>query len=652
MKSKLLIASLLLGTVLAAIAAKDPVLMKINGKEIKLSEFEYLYNKNRQQQVEPETLDQYVERFITYKRKVADAEAAGIDTLKSFQNELETYRDDIIKPFLEDTTVKARLVAEAYDHMKRDVDIDHFMWNIGTDYQDNQKQMQFVDSLRNRILAGESWDSIAIKYSIDQSVRQNSGHYGFIRAGVFPYEFEQEVWNTPVGQVSKPFRTDYGIHMIRVNGEQPAKEVHVLHILKTFKENPRTPGEVTDSMKAVARERIDKVYAELKNGKDFAELAKSESQDPGSARNGGDLNWFGAGRMVKPFEKVAFSLPVGEISEPFETAFGYHIIKKVDERSAPDFETAKKSIEAKIRSDKRSQMPRTERVKQVKEFYKYTPNTQALREYLSKELAKHGQYDSAFVADVVAKSDFPIATFDKKQTITLKEIAKRINPKAKLNNESAVGYIESVVDPYADTRIMDYYKDNLFRDNKDFRNLLNEYRDGMLLFEISNRKVWDGASRDTTGLEAYFEANRSKYTWDAPRFKGIILSAKSDSVMNIVNTELAQLRAEALPLDTITSRLHKKHTSEIKMERMLMAKGENPMVDHLLFNAPAPQGNYPVGMILEGGLIPQPEELADVRGQVTSDYQDVLERRWVESLEKKYPVTIDKKVLKKVKRNK
>jgi peptidyl-prolyl cis-trans isomerase SurA len=271
MKHKVLIASLLLGSALLATAAKDPVLMKINGKDIKLSEFEYLYHKNSQQQIEKETLEQYVDRFVTYKLKVADAEAAGIDTLRTFKREFSGYKKDIIKPFLEDSTVRERLVEEAYSHKLKNVNIDHFMYALGNDYGENLKNTAFVDSIRQCVLNGEKWEDLALKYSIDGSVKNNKGHYGFITAGTFPYEFEKVVYETPVGQISKPFRTDFGIHMIRVNEIRDDEgEVRCQHILKMF---PRVRV-VTDSMKIATKNKIDSIYAALKAGADFNELAK------------------------------------------------------------------------------------------------------------------------------------------------------------------------------------------------------------------------------------------------------------------------------------------------------------------------------------------------------------------------------------------
>ncbi len=641
MKNKLLIAATLVGTALIAVAAKDPVLMKINGKEVKLSEFEYLYNKNKAQQVEQESLDQYVDRFVTYKLKVADAEAMKLDSLPSFTRELNGYCEELVKPFLEDTTVKERLVLEAYDRFKKNVDIDHLMLSLGQDFADNKKQLALADSLRTELKNGAVWDSVVAKYSIDPSKVRNNGHYGFIGAGSFPYSFEYACFNTPVGEISQPIRTDYGIHLVRVNAVRDDEgTVHARHILRLF---PRH-GAVTDADKAAIKAKIDSIYDLLMAGADFEETAKQYSEDPGSAKRGGDLGSFPRGRMVKPFEDCAFSMKDGEISKPFETSYGYHIVQRVGASGILPLEEVRPMLEKRIDMDERRMMPRQARVDYAKKFYNFTVNKK-LDKYIEDEIKANGGYDSALVAKL-KKSEFTAFSFAK-VNVPVKEIAAKLNPKSKLNAESAKGYFMSLIDGVANEKVMRYYTDNLINDNDEYRRLINEYRDGMLLFEVSNRKVWEGAGKDTLGLNQYFEANRAKYAWTEPHFKGIILSAKNDSAMQAVKADIAMLGHS----DTLYTFLHKKYGRDIKMERMVVAKGENKQADFLFFNGePLPANStYPLAMVIEGGLIYAPETVNDVRGLVTSDYQDVLEQRWVEQLKAKYPVWIDRNVLKKVK---
>ena len=640
MKAKLLISSLLLGAAILAIAKEDPVLMTINGKDIKLSEFEYLYHKNNQQQVEKETLEQYVDRFVLYKQKVADAEAAGIDTTRLFINEFEGYKKDLATPYLtQDTTYHWQMVCEAYDRYKKEIDIDHFMMPLGTTDAETQTMLNRMDSIRTCILNGENWSILADKYSSDPSKQRNHGHYGYISACMFPYEFEDVVYSTPVGEVSKPFKTQFGVHMIRVKQVRDRDDVHAAHILKLF------PKDATEEQKNVCKAQIDSIYQLLLAGANFEELAKAESQD-GSARRGGDLGWFGRGRMVQPFEDISFNLADGAISEPFASQFGYHIVKKLA-HGYMSLNEMRDNIEMAISRDGRAALIQERRMNDLKAKYNYQVNPQ-LDAYLTKALTANGKYDSTFVAQAIKDCTLPLFTYGNKQSMPVSALLEALNAKTQIPDvQAAKDYIMSKVTPIAMNALNDYDSHQLVETNPEYRNLLNEYRDGMLLFEISNRRVWKAASKDTVGLEQYFAENRGKYLWDEPHFKGIILSAKSDSVMDLVKADIAKLRGA----DTLTDVLFNKYGNDIRMERMVVKKGENNLADYLAFHVgdkPERKG-YPEFMILEGGVISQPEEMSDVRGAVTSDYQDVLEQRWKEELAKKYPVKINKKVLKKVK---
>lgn len=640
MKAKLLISSLLLGVAVLALAKeKDPVLMTINGKQIKLSEFEYLYHKNNQQQVEKETLDQYVDRFVLYKQKVADAEAAGIDTTLAFVKEFEGYQKDLAAPYMtEDTTYKWQLINEAYDRYKKEIDIDHFMLPVGQTPEENAPQLARMDSLRNCILNGESWEDLVNRFSSDPSKARNHGHYGFVSSGMFPYDFENVLYSTAVGEVSKPFVTQFGVHMIRVNNMRERNDAHAKHILKLFPQN------ATDEQKAACKAQIDSIYALLKAGANFEELAKAESQD-GSAKRGGDLGWFSRGRMVQPFEDIAFALSDGTISEPFATQYGYHIIKKVA-HGMPSLVELRPAIENSIKRDGRLKKIEDRRMGELKKKYNYRLDP-AFEAMLDKELTALGRYDTAFVARNIKNNKSTMFTYGNKESVPVRALMPQLTANAPITDVAkAKDFILSKVNVLAEEALNDCEARELVKNNPEYSNLLNEYRDGMLLFEISNRRVWKAAARDTIGLEHYYAENRSKYNWDEPHFKGIILSAKSDSVLNLVKADMKYMGA-----DTLTDGLHNKYGNDIRMERMVVKKGENPYADYLAFHVgdkPERKG-YPEFMIIEGGVISQPQEMADVRGAVTSDYQDVLEQRWKEELAKKYPAKINKKVLKQVK---
>lgn len=645
---KFLLFSVVSAAALTLLAANDdPVLMTVNGKDVKLSEFEYLYQKNNNQpQIEKESLDKYVERFVLYKRKVADAEAYGIDTLRTFKQEYNSYKTTLEKPYLEDSTYRKQLEREAYERMHKNVKIDHIMLQRGATPEEDKVVEARIDSIRTCILQGQSWDEMTEKFSVDPSKANNQGHYPYITANSYPYEFEMAAFTTPVGEITKPVRTNFGWHLIRVvDVRDDDGTVNAAHILKLYPS--RNP---TEEQRAAVKASMDSIYQLLVNGADFAEIASRESQDNASAKRGGEIGWFGRGRMFPQFEEMCYKLSVGEISEPLEMPYGVQIIKKLGHKPTPTFEEARKLIDNNINRDVRSQMIRDKKIEQLKSTVNFQDNYAKVENYLNQALAANGQYDSTFVVDVLAKSDMPVYTFNGTEKATLSDIAPKLNKKAKFTTtEQARDYIMKAVEPYAEKHLTDYYRDHLMEVNTEYRNLMTEYRDGMLMFEISNRKVWNGASVDTVGLRQYYEANRAKYDWNEPHFKGIILAAVNDTVLNDVKADIA-----AMAPDTLTAGLHNKYGNKIHMSRMTVKQGENEIADYVVFHtAPKPANSrYSEYMMLEplSKIINNPEGLEDVRGMVTSDYQDVLEQRWEKELAQKYPVHINKKVLKRVKK--
>ena len=638
MRKKLFLGALV-ATTLISWAAKEPVLMKMNGEEVKLSEFEYLYHKNNQQQIEKESLEQYLDRFVVYKLKVADAKVAGIDTTSAFKSEFVKYRNDLAQPYLVDSATINRLLHEAYDRKMREVQVAHIMLPLEKNNDEIEANKVRLDSIRTCILNGEDMGALAEKYSIDRTAKRNKGNLGYITSGRYPFDFEKVAYETKVGDISAPFTTDFGVHIVKVLAERPTRgEVLAEHILKLY------PRGANDSIKTIKRNEIDSIYNLVVNGGDFEELAKKFSEDPGSASKGGRLPWFGSGMMVPEFEDVAFALEKGQISKPFETAYGLHIIKKLDSRKIGSFEDNKATLMNVINSDERSVEPRKAKIELLKKEYKLKENKKFF-DLIEKNIAV-APYDSVFVENM--KNYKCVAFSFAKKKFDAEYVAKRLNPKAKLEGAKVVtAYVKNMMKNFEEEELVNYEIECLASKHVEYANLLNEYYNGMMLFEISNRNVWDKANRDKEGLEAYFQAHKDKYKWSNPKFKGMVIYTTNDSVNNLVKEALKDVAP-----DSVVAKLKKQFKRDVRIERLLVEKGENAIVDELVFDGPkaTPKDKrYTRYFMYEGKVIAQPEEAADVRGQVTSDYQAVLEDEWVKSLKSKYPVVVNQKVLKMVK---
>lgn len=641
MNKKILSVALIAATMLSATAKNDdPTLMTINGKKVSLSEFEYLYKKNNSQQLKPQTLDEYVDMFVTYKLKVADAEAAGIDTTQAFINEYNGYRDELARPYLRDASVEDSLINVSYERMKEDVDVSHIMVRFSSNPEVAARQTALLDSLRTEILNGADFGAIADKYSIDPGVKYNHGRMGWMSANRYPFSFETVAYGLKIGEISPVMATPFGFHIIKLHDRRPSRgEVYVQHILKMLPQN------ASENVVAKKQAEMDSIYNLLKAGADFSELAKVESED-GSARSGGMLPWFGAGQMVKEFEDVAFSLENGAISEPFKTRFGIHIIHKIDSRGVKPLEEARKEIMNMMIRDERGTMADEVRLAQLKQEHGSQIITSTYNKVKSSIEANNG-LDSALI-EMYIGSTMPIVKVGDEKVALSVVMKKMSRTRLPQDLQEALGTLESVTNNVVDETTLDCEKLCLAEKYPDFRNLTNEYRDGMLLFEISNRKVWDRASKDKTGLEEYFQNNKSKYTWSAPKYKGFIIHTINDSIKGAVDVYLADKTIEA---DSVARVLRDEFGKAVKIDRVIVAKGENAIVDNLVFGGETPttSGKWQCHTAYMGKVIEAPEEAADVRGQVTSDYQNHLEAIWIKELRAKYPWKLNKKELKKIK---
>ncbi len=637
-KKPFIISALACAVILSASASKnaDPVLMTINGKDVRQSEFEYLYHKNNLQQLAPQSIDEYIEMFIVYKLKVADAEAAGLHQTDAFTKEFNGYCAELSRPYLRDSIVEKRLIEEAYARMATSRKVSHIMLPLGSTYDEKEANRMKLDSIRTAIVNGSAdFGEMAVRYSSDRSARVNNGSMGYINVNSYPYPFEKTAWETPVGEISPVIEdAPFGFHIIRVEDERPNPgKVEARHILKL------TNG-LSEEEGAAKKAQIDSIYNLLASGGDFDAIARAESEDPGSAANGGRLGWFGPGEMVKEFEDAAFGLKDGGISAPFKTAYGYHIVQTLAHRGIGTLAEESERIKAAISRDMRSVMPETERLTQLKAELGVKIDSTGLMQARSRmtgdspaEQLKSLQTDNTLIATVGNR------------TISIGDVINYIPSNVLEGANDAFTVLNSGLENKINETVVEETRKNLAENNSEYRNLTNEYRDGILLFEISNRNVWERSASDTEGLQKFFSANRAKYTWDKPHYKGYVIFATNDSIAGEAQKYLAANQVEN---DSLVSVMRANYGRNIKIEKVVTGKGENAIVDNVAFNGERPEapGRWTAWFGYAGRVIDAPEEANDVRGTVASDYQQLLESEWIKALRKKYKVKLNKKALK------
>lgn len=464
---------------------------------------------------------------------------------------------------------------------------------------------------------------------------------GWMLANRLPLPFVEAAYATEVGQISKPVNSGFGIHLIRVeDARKNPGEVNARHILKlTARKSPEDA--------AKAKEQIDSLYTVLTApGADFADVARRESEDPGSARNGGDLGWFGSGAMVAPFDSAAFSLAENVISKPFPTSYGWHIVEVLGHRPVKSRAEADAELKASVMNSENGQLPELRRLEQLRADFNshlIDKNLDAIRDMI----AKAGAYDSAMIVQL-STCNIPVVSVDGRE-YPVSDVIKNVAATASKDADNARGLIASAASAYMDNLTRARERQRLMETNPDYRNLVNEYSDGILLFEVSKDKVWDRAANDREGLDRYFEAHKANYKFDEPRYKAFIIFAANDSIAQVVE-DYTKTLGDVNPR-TFGKEMRDKFGRDVRVERVIAKKGENPITDYLGFGAEKPEAknitwhNY---FPFRGKIINEPEEADDVRGLVTTDYQNALDEEWVVELKKKYPVKINKKVLKTV----
>ena len=585
---KVLLSIVLLAGSLMSFAQEDKVLLTINGEPVMLSEFLYIYEKNNQESsLEKKSMEEYLDLFINFKLKVTEAIAQGVDTTEAFAKELDGYRAQATPKYMQDNEAIDSLVTLSYNrkanirraaHIAIQCPMDADSATLAAAEAKIQLARERVTTgVEKKVKKGRKWVTVrepeafadvAREMTEDQAGKENGGELGWIEVFRFVYPFEDAVYTTPVGEVTKVFRSPYGLHIALVEEERPFEEVHAAHIMKMM---PRG-GEGTTALDA--KKQVDSLYQVVLAGADFAEVATANSDDKGSATRGGDLGWFGRGMMVQPFENITFDMTPGEISEPFPTRFGWHFVKLYDKRGIQPLDSMRQQLLAQVKRD-----------------------------------ARYQEAEKSFIKKTRAEYNLPAEMTDDE------------------------------VRAYADAHLEEKYAD--------LRNLVREYHDGILLFDVSLREVWDKANKDTEGLAAFFKANKKNYTWDEPRFKGYMIYAK-DEVSAKAAKQIVKTANPDSVMSYIDQRINVDSVTYVRIEKGLWTKGKNAAVDKYGFKNKetdyTPAEEFPI-VVPAGKVIKAPQEYTDVRGQVTTDYQDHLEKLWVATLREKYPVVVNEDVL-------
>lgn len=596
---------------------KDKVLLTIDNKPVYVSEFLRVYNKNKEvvSEENKKDLNEYLDLFINYKLKLKEAHDLKLDTVKSYLKEFKKYKDQLIEPYLKDRSVTDNLVKEAYDRTVKEVKASHVLINLKQNASPKDTLIAYnkVMDARTKIVNGKDFKEVAKKFSQDPSAKENGGDLGYFTAFSMVYPFENAAYNTKVGDVSMPFRTNFGYHIVKVVDIRESQgEIKVAHIMIKNKKDDIP----------YAQKQLEDIYQKFKQGEDFSFLAKTYSDDKQSGSKGGELSKFSRSKMLPSFAEVAFLLEnVGDVSKPFKTKFGWHFVKLIEKYPLGSFEDLKDDLTTKIEKGDRSVMVGKSIANRLKKEYKVTVNDEVLQKVLVN--------DSTIINQTLITI--------KDRVVKANELQKFLKTNPSNNHKT-----------FINNQVLSYYKDHLEDNNPEYAATLKEYRDGLLLFDLLQKKIWTKAEKDTIGLQNFYDKNGKNYIWKK-RIEADIASCTKIEKAELVKKYLE----EGKDIDQIKELVNEGATVHVLFtsgsyeidSKKLPKLFESKVGVSKIFN----EDDKRFTIVKVKNLLPSSQkELKDVKGKVISDYQDFLEKEWITKLRKTYHTEVNKKVFKKL----
>lgn len=628
--------------------AKKEVLFTIDDKPFYTDEFSRVYKKNLDlvKDDSQKDLNHYLDLFIGYKLKVVKANKLGLQNNSAYLNELKSYRAQLSKNYVTDTKVTKELIEEAYKRSLKEIKASHILFTLDENAEpaDTLKVYHQAMEVRKKILSGENFENLAAQYSQDPSVKDNKGDLGWFSVFRMVYPFETAAYKTKKGEVSLPVRTRFGYHLIKVNDIRDNRgQVTVAHIMTLKGENP------TEA--ATAKSTIDDVYKKLKQGESFENLAQQFSQDKSSSGKGGQLQRFGSGELSSEiFENVAFSLKdKGQISEPFQSEFGWHIIRLIEKHPIKSLDETDVDFDAKIRKDDRSRLINA------------SLNDKLRKKYSVKRDDKVYKKTAALVTDAYYKQEWEmpsnmkdmnekLLTVNNDRVVTAPTFLSYLYSQEKAGNtiKPIAKLVDKMYAKFVEDQLANYYNDNLEKEFPDFANVMDEYRDGLLLFDLMEKEIWAKAKTDTLGLKRFYESNKSNYQWK-DRVDANVFSSTNLEVIKKAEKFLEKKKS----IEFIKENLNKKGAVDIMVKSGIFEIGDPALPKHQNFNVGiteiSHEGNYYFITQVNKKLDKGPKKLEETRGRVINDYQQYLEANWVDELKKEFTVKVNQDVFNKVK---
>ena len=618
-------------------------ILKIDNQVVNKSEFEQIYWKNKKEKIaSKKDLDEYIELFINFKLKVISAEELGLDTTKKFIDELSGYRNQLEKPYLTDTSITESLINEAYFRTINEINASHIMVKLGPNPNpsDTLKAYNKISSFLKSINSGElSFEKIAEESSEDPYAKTNAGNLGYFNAFKMIYSFENAAYKTPIGDVSKPIRTRYGYHLVRPNSTRKAMgKVKTSHIMITTNQKLPNNNKITS-------EKIHTIYNDLNNGTlSFEELANKFSEDRKSAKNGGEIGWISSGGNVYPeFEKTVFSLTKnGDFSKPFKTPNGWHIVKRLDYEPIGDLKSLTYELKNKIEKDMRGQKTKSSFIKKLKVDY-----ADLIEELITlnelKKILKNENFDfkNMPLNKEIKGINNVILSIENRSYLIYDFLEYLLNLKKLDKNLIINNTLTKLYEKFVNQKLIAFEKTQLEKKYPEFKALMKEYRDGILLFEISDQMIWTKATKDTSGLKEFYISNTNTWKWPN-RIKATIYTSESKKT---ISKAVSLKKKKGINNDSLIKIINKENILSLSYESKIIEDFSkyNTSFEELKkgFNKLIYNNDKWTTIYVEEKLPMANKKLKECEGLVVSAYQNYLEKAWIENLKNNHSMTVN-----------
>ena len=521
-------------------APQEPVLVQIGDETFSPDAFFQSFTKNQFSTDSAKSLSaaEYFEVYTNTKLKLLGAEAQGRDTTSDYKEEIASYREQLAAPYLRDDELVADLTQEAYNRLKQEVRVAHILVAVPGEASpaDTLSAYRAAVAMRGRLLEGSDFGDMAAKFSKDASSKENRGDLGYFTAFQMVYPFENAAYLTPVGQIAEPVRTKFGYEIIKVIDRRPARpELRVAHLMIQSK------SEFSDEKKKEAEQRIREAYNRLEKGEAWEKIVQVYSDDFQSRPSNGLLPWFGVGENVPAFEKAAYALDkAGEYSKPVETPYGWHIIRLVEKRPLESFAVMEPALKQKVLTDSRGETVRKAFTDRLRQEYEISENPDAWSEMLeladSTLLEGEWKLPETFSAAVENPMLFTIG----KAAATSKDFLEYTKTRLKLRSKGADPKIvlRTHYNDFLNKRLLEYERDNLEKKYPEFKALMKDIREGVLLSQVMEEQVWQRSLDDSLGQMKLYQQNIDQYKYPA-RALATVVEAKDTATLNLVMRTLA-----------------------------------------------------------------------------------------------------------------